>query len=162
MKFPEENYQQEEGLSYQEKSLIAAFITSLVIYIIFGMQVYRRYQVGSFDTADVLIFWGRAILILAGVIIVFQILTQIVLAILNTIVTQEESDPSFEDERDKLIALKGRRVGANVFAVGFVLAMAALAAGQPATVMFVTLMTFMVAGDIIEYLYKLNLYRRGF
>lgn len=162
MSYQEEKFQQETSLSYREKSLIAAMITSIVIYIIFGAFVYQRYQAGSFNPSEVLIFWGRAILILAGVIIIFQILTQIVLAIINTIVTREEEDPSFEDERDKLIELKGRRVSANVFAIGFLLAMASLAIGQSPTVMFVTLMAFMIGSDIVDYLYKLYLYRRGF
>jgi hypothetical protein len=159
---PKENYEQEESLSYHEKSLIVSLITSIVIYVIFAVQVYQRYQAGSFDTSETLVFWGRAILILAAVIIVLQILAQIGLAIGNAIVTQEEADPSFEDERDKLIELKGRRISANIFAGGFILAMAALAIGRPPTVMFVTMMLFMIVGDIIEYFYKFYLYRRGF
>jgi uncharacterized membrane protein len=162
MSYQEEKFQRETSLSYREKSVIAAMITSFVIYGIFSVAVYQRYQAGSFDTSEVLLFWGRAILILAGVIIVFQILTQIALAIINTIVTREEEDPSFEDERDKLIELRGRRVSANVFAIGFLLAMALLAFGQPPTVMFVTLMAFMIGSDIVESLYTLYLYRRGF
>ena len=57
---------------------------------------------------------------------------QIVLAI----VTREEEDPSFADERDKLIELKGTAYQFAIFGTGFFLAMGAMALGQPPEVMF--------------------------
>ena len=122
MTYSADKYENEAGLSFQEKSVIVSLLTSTVVYAIFAVLVWQRYRAGSFDTDSVLVFWGRALLILIGLQIVFQIVAQILLAIFHTIVTREEEDPSFEDERDKLIELKSTRNQFVVFGVGVLLA----------------------------------------
>lgn len=159
--YPKENAQHEAGLSYQEKSLIASVIGSLIIYVIYGWQVYQRFQAGGFDPAEEFRFWGRAFLLLILIQVVFEVVMQIAMVIAIAIATNEEEDPSFLDERDKLIDLKGSRYQFVIMGIWFLLAMGALAVGRPPTVMFVLLMISMMTAGIVGSLAKLYLYRRG-
>ena len=161
MTYSPDKYENEAGLSFQEKSVIVSLLTSTVVYAVFAVLVWQRYQAGSFDPASVLVFWGRALLILIGVQILFQVVAQILLAISHAIVTREEEDPSFEDERDKLIELKSTRNQFVVFGVGFLLATAALAFGHSVTVMFVILIAFLIIAELFGGVSKLVYYRRG-
>ena len=161
MTYPADKHENEAGLSFQEKSVIVSLLTSTVVYGVFAALVWQRYRAGSFDTDSVLVFWGRSLLILIGLQIVFQVVAQILLAIFNAIVTREEEDPSFEDERDKLIELKSTRNQFVVFGVGFLLAMVALALGRSVTVMFVILIAFLIIAEIASGVSMLVYYRRG-
>lgn len=161
MTYSPDKYENEAGLSFHEKSVIVSLLTSTVVYAVFAVLVWQRYQAGSFDAASVLVFWGRALLILIGVQILFQVVAQILLAISHAIVTREEEDPSFEDERDKLIELKSTRNQFVVFGVGFLLATAALAFGHSVTVMFVILIAFLIIAELFGGVSKLVYYRRG-
>jgi hypothetical protein len=161
MTYSADKYENEAGLSFQEKSVIVSLLTSTVVYAVFAVLVWQRYRAGSFDTDSVLVFWGRALLILIGLQIIFQVVTQILLAIFHTIVTGEEEDPSFEDERDKLIELKATRNQFVMFGAGVLLATAALAFGLSVTVMFVTLIAFLIIAELFSSVSKLVYYRRG-
>lgn len=46
----EDNARYEEGLSYQEKSIIISLICSILVYTIFGIMVWQRYQAGGFSS----------------------------------------------------------------------------------------------------------------
>jgi hypothetical protein len=161
MTYSADKYENEAGLSFQEKSVIVSLLTSTVVYAVFAVLVWQRYRAGSFDTDSVLVFWGRALLILIGLQIIFQVVAQILLAIFHTIVTGEEEDPSFEDERDKLIELKATRNQFVMFGAGVLLATAALAFGLSVTVMFVTLIAFLIIAELFSSVSKLVYYRRG-
>lgn len=160
--YPEDNAQHEAGLSYQEKSLIVSIITSVLVYTIYGVLVALRHQAGNFDSADEFHFWGIAILLLILVLVVVEVIMQVVFNVINTIVTREEVDPSFVDERDKLIDLKATTYQFMVFGIGFLLAMGAIALGRSPTLMFALIMGFMMAAGIFGSIAKLYLYRRGF
>lgn len=159
---PEENIQQDGGFSYQEKSLIASIIGSLLLYAIYGRQLAQRYQAGNLDSAEAFRFWGTAVVVLIVLVVLVEVVTQIVFNVLNTIVTKEEEDPSFEDERDKLIDLKATTYQFTIFGIGFLLAMGAIAVGRPPTTMFVLLLLFTMLAGIAGSVAKLYLYRRGF
>ena len=159
--YPEDKNDNEDGLAYQEKSVIVSLLTSTLVYALFAVLVWQRYRAESFDAASVLVFWGRALLILIGMQILFQVVAQILLAISHAIVTREEEDPALEDERDKLIELKSTRNQFIVFGVGFLLAAAALAFGHSVTVMFVILIAFLIIAQLFGDVSKLVYYRRG-
>lgn len=162
MTYPEESYEPEEILSFQERSTLVELVVSVLVYAIFGFVVWRRYQTGTFDSESVLVFWGRAILVLGGLYILFYIIGQILFYVANTIVTGEEDDElGFEDERDKLFDLISTRNSSAVFGIGFMLSMIALAIGQPATTMFVILLVSMAVSSVVGDVTKLRLYRRG-
>jgi hypothetical protein len=156
-----DDIQQESGLSYQEKSILVALAGSILVYAIFGVVVWQRYQAGAFDSTTVFQFWGRAVLILIGAQIVLAILGQIVLNIGHAIAARADEIPTFEDERDKLIDLKATRNTFVVFGIGFTLAMIALAVGRPPTWMLVIILVAIIAAEILGSVSKFLLYRRG-
>jgi uncharacterized membrane protein len=45
-----DDLEQESGLSYQEKSILFALVTSVLVYAIFSVLVWQRYQAGGFST----------------------------------------------------------------------------------------------------------------
>ena len=96
--------------------------------------------------------------------IIATILTHIVTAIIEAIRTGNEDQEieDFEDERDKLIDLKGTRVTYVVSSIGVFLAMLTFVFGQPALVMFTLLIFFGVFAQILGDITRLVLYRRGF
>jgi uncharacterized membrane protein len=149
-------------LAFQEKLLIVSLFVTIIIYTIYAVVVFGRYGAGDTDIGAALIFWSRAVLLLIAVQVVFRVITAILVTILNTIVTQEEEDPSFADERDQQIERKGTIVTFTVFSIGFLSGMAALAVGRPPGLAFGLIMVFMMAADVIGDLSKLIYYRRGF
>ena len=108
--------------------------------------------------------WG--IIIVLGIVgtIITSIFTHIVAAIVHAIKTGEE-DPKIEDiedERDKLIDLRGTKVAYIVSSFGVFLSMLAFAFGQPPLVMFSLLIFFGIFAQVIGDISRLVLYRRGF
>ncbi len=93
-----------------------------------------------------------------------SIFTHIVAAIVYAIKTGEE-DPKIddtEDERDKLIDLRGTRITYIVSSFGVFLSMLAFVLGQPPLVMFSLLIFFGIFAQVIGDISRLVLYRRGF
>ena len=178
--------QSNDGLSYQEKSIIVSLAGSILVYALFSVLVWQRYQVGGFssvtvsqfflqqnsgvlvgeatefDAATVFQFWGRAVLILIAIQIMLTIIGQIVLVIVHTIAKKEEEIPTFEDERDHFIDLKTTRNMFYVVGGGFVLSMILLAIGFTPVLMPVIMRVAMMAAEILGSLSKLYYYRRGF
>ena len=151
----------DEGLSIQEKNVLVSLVASALSYVVFGIVVWQRYQAGTYDSSEALVFWSRAILILIGLYIAVYIIAQIVFTIGNSVLTGEDETPGFEDERDKLFDLYATRNSSAVFGIGFLLSMIALALGRPAETMIIIMFIAMVACAIIGDLTKLVLYRRG-
>ena len=120
------------------------------------------YQEEGLNSAVIFKLW--AIVIIAGIVlnIVGNILTNIVLSIVHAIKTQSDKPGRFvEDERDKLIGLKGVQVSYIVFSIGVFLSMLSFAFGQPPLVMFSLIIFFSLIGEIIGDLSQLYLYRSG-
>ncbi len=161
-KYTDNDFEDDEGLSLQEKSVLVSLITSTLVYVIFGIVVWNRFQAGTFDTDEVLIFWSRAILILIGLYILFYIITQVLFQIVNAILNRDEEATGLEDERDKLFELYSTRNSSAVFGVGFLIAMVALAVGRPAETMFIIMFVAMMIGAIVGDVTKLLLYHRGY
>lgn len=161
-------FQQENPLSYREQNLIVLTFISMIVYGIYSVVLFRRYQAGGYEAADAFQFWGQAILVLIGVVIVTQIAGQILHAIAANVVAAaagqefDEDDAFFDDERDKLIELKVTRNTFAFWGIGFLGAMVALAVGRPPTTMFVLFIVFMMLADILGNVSKLIYYRRGF
>ena len=121
-------------------------------------------QGGSFNSTNVFRLWGIVIALTVVVTIVGTILTHIVSAIIQAIKTGEE-DPKiedFEDERDKLIDLRGTQATYTASSLGVLIAMLTFALGQPPLVMFSLLIFFGLLAQIIGDISRLALYRRGF
>lgn len=147
-------------MSFQEKKNIVSLITTLLIFSIYSMYVFQKYQVGSFHASNEFSFWGAFILILIPVSIVAKVIIHIVFSIINTLATKEK-EPLITDELDKLIALKSTRNSHYVFIIGFLLSMIPLVIDQPPYVMFIILIGSGLLSEVVGISTQLYLYRKG-
>ena len=117
----------------------------------------------SFNSTNVFRLWGIVIVLAVVVTIFATILTHIVSGIIQAIKTKEEPHiENVQDERDKLIDLKGTKVTYVISSIGVFLSMLTFAFGQPPLVMFTLLIFFGVVAQIIGDISRLYFYRRGF
>lgn len=148
-------------MTYPEKKTIVTLISTTLVTICYYIYVFQVYTKGNPDAMNDLSFWGKAVLVLIPVQIVFTILVQIFFAIVHKITTNEDM-PSLTDERDKLIELIAQRNSYFAFMAGFLLAMAALAIDKGPFVMFVVLISAGIFAGVVEGITKLYLYNKGF
>ena len=97
------------------------------------------------NSAEVFRLW--AVVIIATIIlnITGNIITNIVINIVHAIKTQKDEEVRLiEDERDKLIGLKGVKVSYIAFSIGVFLSMLTFALGQPPLVMFSLIIFFSI------------------
>lgn len=105
-------------------------------------------------------FWGKTMLLIIPIAIVGKIIIHIVFSITNRLITKE-AQPCFEDERDRLIALKSTRNAFFAFGMGFLFALGALALGWPLHTMFVSMIVAGVLSDAFDNLSQLYFHWKG-
>ena len=151
-------------MSFQEKNFTASLVTFTLILGYYLIRLLQLVQSGNFNSTSVVRLWGFVIgFAIIGTILI-TIFTHIISAITQAIQTGKE-DPKIEDtqdERDKLIDLRGTKVTYTVSSSGVFLAMLTFAFGQPPLVMFSLLIFFGVFAQIMGDISRLILYRRGF
>jgi len=148
-------------MSYQEKRAIMSLISTILITALYSVYMAQRYPEGSSYSAEVFRFWGAFFLILIPVSIVAKIIIYILFSIINAITTREV-EPSFSDERDKLIDLKATRNSFYAFIFGFLLAMVSLVMDMPPAAMFIILICSGLVSEIVGDISQFIFYRRGF
>jgi uncharacterized membrane protein len=149
-------------MSYQEKTVLVSLFSYLLVWGYYLINVFQMYQAGSLNSAKVFSLWGTVIVLIIVITIVANILTQIVSAIIYAILTRsDKTERMVEDERDKLIGLKGTQVSYIVFSVGVLIAMISFVANQPPLVMFNLLIFASITAEVVGSLTQLILYRRG-
>jgi len=147
-------------MGHHEKQSIVSIIGSVLVIGIYSLYVYRHYTQADIGLLNDFQFWGKSFLYLIPVAIVVQIVIQILFAIGNRIITQEDL-PDITDERDKLIELKSIRISHWIFTAGFMLAMGSLAMGMKPYVMFLTLISSGFVASLASEVAKIIWYRRG-
>lgn len=147
-------------MTYQEKKSIVSLISAILIFGSFCLYMYPHYPKGGLEATETYRFWGSFVLILTLVSIVAHIIISIIFNIVFRITTNEK-EPSFEDELDKLIALKANRNSFFMFIIGFLLAMGSLVISQPSQLMFLILITSGFVSDVTGSVTKLYHYRKG-
>ncbi|NRF93389.1 hypothetical protein HQN89_20735 [Paenibacillus frigoriresistens] len=147
-------------MSFQEKRNVVSLFTTLLIFSVYSLYVFQKYQEGYFHTSNEFSFWGAFILILIPVSIVAKVIIHIVFSIINTVATKEK-EPLITDELDKLIALKSTRNSHYVFIIGFLLSMISLVMDQPPDVMFIILISSGLLSEVVGIITQLYLYRKG-
>jgi hypothetical protein len=101
-------------MGHHEKQSIVSIIGSVLVIGFYSLYVYRNYIQADMELLNDFQFWGKSFLYLIPVAIVVQIVIQILFAIANRIITQEDL-PDITDERDKLIELKSIRISHWIF-----------------------------------------------
>ncbi len=147
-------------MGHHEKQSIVSIIGSVLVIGFYSLYVYRNYIQADMGLLNDFQFWGKSFLYLIPVAIVVQIVIQILFAIGNRIITQEDL-PDITDERDKLIELKSIRISHWIFTAGFMLAMGSLAMGMKPYVMFLTLISSGFVASLASEVAKIIWYRRG-
>jgi hypothetical protein len=150
-------------MSFQEKNIAVSLVNFILILGFYLIRVFQMIQGGSFDSINVFRLWGIVIALAVFVTIFATIITHIVSAIIHAIKTGEEKSniEDIQDERDKLIDLRGTRLAYFVTSSGGFLSMLTFVFGQPPLVMFTLLIFFGVVGQILGDSLRLYLYRRG-
>jgi len=151
----------EDRISYQELGLIMMMLTMLIVAGYFFFRINRLYQETGLQGPEITSEWGGLILLLILVQIGAMILAQILLAIGHTIATREEP-PDMDDERDKLIELKGANHGSNAQGIGFLIAMFALWRGISPIMALNILVSGMLLSGVVNFASQLYYRRRGF
>ena len=147
-------------MGHHEKQSIVSIIGSVLVIGFYSLYVYRNYIQADMELLNDFQFWGKSFLLLIPVAIVVQIVIQILFAIGNRIITQEDI-PDITDERDKLIELKSIRISHWIFVFGFMMAMGSLAMGMKPYVMFLTLISSGFLASLASEVAKIIYYRRG-
>lgn len=147
-------------MTYQEKKSIVSIVSTVIIFVSFSFWMYPQYPIGGVLENQFLHFWGRFVLLLTLVSIIAHIIISIIFNIIFSVTTKEKQ-PSFEDELDKLIALKANRNSFFIFILGFLSSMTALVISQPLQVMFIILIISGFLADVTGSVTKFYHYRKG-
>ncbi|HSL43122.1 MAG TPA: hypothetical protein VK897_06800 [Anaerolineales bacterium] len=151
-------------MSFQEKNITVSLVNFTLILGFYLIRVLQMIQNGNFNSANIFRLWGITIVLAVIVTIIATILTHIGSAIIHAIKTGEERPDveDIEDERDKLIDLRGTKITYVVSSIGVFLSMLTFAFGQPPLIMFSLLILFGLVAQIVGDISRLVLYRRGF
>jgi uncharacterized membrane protein len=148
-------------MSYQINRVIAYMISNLIGVGVYAVLLSRSLQGGSLAESVIDSAYGRMILTVIGIQIALSIVLIIIVSIVQAVVTRDEDFDS-GDERDNLIDLRANRISFSVFGVGYLLAMIALALGQPVAITLNMIVLSLFGAAIVGYVAQLFYYRRGF
>jgi hypothetical protein len=151
-------------MTFKQKNITVSLVNFSLILGFYLFRLVQLVQNGNFQSTPIFVLWGIIIVLAIVVTIAATILTHIVSAIIAAIRTGKD-DPKvedFEDERDKLIDLKGTKATYTASSLGVFVAMLTFVFGQPPLVMFCLLIFFGVLAQIIGDSIRLVLYQRGF
>ncbi len=149
-------------MSFQERNIAASFVVFTLILGFYLTRIFQMIQNETFNVTNMVHLWIVVIVLGIVVTIIGMILTHIGSGIIQAIQTREEPViEDIQDERDRLIDLKGTRVAYIVYSIGVLLAMLTFAFGRPPLVMFSLLILAGLVAQIVSDISRLVLYRRG-
>ncbi len=149
-------------MSYQEKNITVSLFSHLLIGVYYLANLLPIIQSSELVAGRLYALWSIVIAVNIVVNIIASILTNILLTIVEAIRSGKYEDPQFiEDERDKLIGLKGIRSTYFTFSIGVLLSVFAFIYGQPPLMMISLIVLFSILAEIIGDVSKIYLYRRG-
>jgi hypothetical protein len=149
-------------MSSRENSIAVSLVSTLLVLVYYLVNWVQMYQDGGLNSEEVFRLW--AIVIIATIVlnIAGNIITNIMINIVHAIKTQKDEEVRLiEDERDKLIELKGVKVSYIAFSIGVFLSMLTFALGQPPLVMFSLIIFFTLMAEILGDLSQFYFYHRG-
>jgi hypothetical protein len=149
-------------MSYQQTNITVSLVSHLIITSYYLAKVLPMYRQGEIVDSALFKLWAVVIIAAIIVTVIGTILTNILLSIVHAIKTQSDKPARFiEDERDKLIGLKGTRASYITFSIGVLIAMLSFVFGQPALVLFSLLIFASLIGEIVGDVFQLYFYGRG-
>jgi hypothetical protein len=149
-------------MTFQERNITASLVVFSMILGFYLVRVFQMIQSEIFNLTNMVRLWGTVIVLGIVVTIIGTILTHIGSGIIQAIKTREEPViEDIQDERDRIIDLRGTKLTYVVYSIGVFLSMLTFAVGQPPLVMFSLLILFGLMAQIIGDISRLVLYRRG-
>lgn len=149
-------------MSFKEKNIVVTLVNFSLILIFYLCATAYMSVNDEFTSTNIFRVWGVVIGMAIFVTIAATIITHVVLSILEGIKTGEKNKPfmdDLEDERDKMIDLRGTKITYTVSSLGSGLAMLSFALGETPLVMFSLLIFFGVLSQIIGDITRLLIYR---
>jgi hypothetical protein len=149
-------------MSSREKHIVVTLACFTILLGFYLVNWIRMYQTIGLDQATIFRLWVTVIIAGIVVTIVGTILTYIGSNVAHAIKTGKgDGEPMVEDERDKLIELKGEYASYAVFSIGVFIAMLSFVLGQPALMMFSLIVLFSLLAQVAGDLSQLIRYRKG-
>jgi hypothetical protein len=137
-------------MSNRKVSISVSLVSTLLILGYYLVNLVPMFQQGDLNSEEIFRLAGIVIIASIALNIIGNILTMIVINIIHAIQTRSEEEVRMiDDERDKLIGLKGTQVSYAVFSVGVLIAMLTFVFGQPALLMFSLIIFFSLLAEII-------------
>lgn len=137
-------------MSERKVTISISLASTLLILGYYLVKLIPMFQQGDFIADDVFRLAGMVIVASIVLNIAGNIITHIVINIVHAIQTRSEKEVRLlEDERDKLIGLKGTQVSYIAFSLGVLVSMLTFVLGQPALVMFSLIVFFSLLAEII-------------
>lgn len=151
-------------MSYQEKRTVISIIATVVVFTFYCFYIFSRIAEGTLTMNGSFKEWGTVILFIIVVSIVANIVIHILFAIGMGIATKgkETLEEEPQDERDKIIDLKGYKIAYTVVGVGFALSMAFMVMGFSIFYFFNMMFLSFNIAEIVSSICKLRYYKRGF
>lgn len=149
-------------MSNRKISIAVSLASALLILGYYLANLIPIFQQSNLNSE--LVFRLAAIVIISSIVlnIAGNILTNIVINIIHAIQTQSDKEVyMIEDERDRLIGLKGTQVSYIAFSLGVLASMLTFVTGQPALVMFCLIIFFSLLAEIFGDLAQFYFYSRG-
>jgi hypothetical protein len=149
-------------MSNRKNEITVTLVCSLFILAYYLVNIFQMLQGGGLNSAEVFKLW--AVVIIANIVLTITgiIISYIAINIVHAIKTQRDEEVRMlEDERDRLIGLKGDRVSYIAFSIGVFLSMLTFALGQPPLVMFSLIVFFSLMAEILGDISQLVFYHRG-
>ncbi len=150
-------------MSFHERNITVSLVNFILILGFYLTSLLLLARGGNFNAESVYRLWGIvAVLATVGTVLTI-IFVHITANVARTITTGEgHINGDIQDERDKLIDLKGTNVAYRVSSIGVALSMLTLVFGRPPLVMFTSLILSGILAQIVADISRLYLYRRGF
>ncbi len=149
-------------MSTRRISIYVSLVSTLLILSYYLLNLIPMLRAGDLNSEEVFLLAALAIIASIVLNIAGNILTLIVISIIHAIRTQSDKEVRLiEDERDKLIGLKGVQVTYIAFSLGVLIAMLTFVFGQPALLMFSLIVFFSLSAETCGDLAQLYFYSRG-
>ena len=147
-------------MTYQEKKSVVNFVSAILVPAAYFLIYIPDLSPTGLTTDELLLFWGKTMMIYIPVAIVTRIIILVLFGISVSIISNEK-DPG-TDERDKIIELKAKNAGQVIFALGLIASMATLAMGMHLSYFFINFLIGGVLSELLENSLQFYYYRKGF
>lgn len=149
-------------MNYQQKNTTGSLVSQGLILTYFLIRVGQMLRTDTFTQENVFRLWWIVLGAMVVVTVVTTVFMHVFGAVVEAVRTQQEPEiEGIQDERDKLIDLRGDRVSYIGYSSGSFFAMLFFVLGQPSLVMFAMLLFFLLLANVAGDVYKLILYGKG-